>query len=50
MYTALLVVILVTIVFVVNQLHAAAELLDSLLPYAGVVFLLLSTALLLALL
>ena len=37
-----------TIVLVVNQLHAAAELLDSVLPYAGVVFLLLSTALLLA--
>ncbi len=48
MYTALVVVILMTIVFIVNQLHAAAKLLDSILPYAGLVFLLFSTALLLA--
>ena len=46
-YTALLAVVLVTIVFIVNQLHTAAKLLDSFLPYSGIVFLLFSTAILL---
>ncbi len=47
-YTALLAVILITIVFIVNQLQTAAKLLDSILPYAGLGFLLFSIALLLA--
>ncbi len=47
MYTALLAIIFITIVFIVNQLHAAAKLFDAIHPYAGLVFLLFSIALLL---
>jgi hypothetical protein len=48
LYTALLAAILLSIVFIVNQLHTAAKLLDSFHPYAGMIFLLFSSAVFLA--
>ena len=48
MYTALLAVILLTTVFIVNQLHSAAKLLEALHPYAGMLFLFFSTTVILA--
>ena len=47
-YTALFAVILILVVFVVNQLSAAAELLHALHPYAGALFLLFSTVIILS--
>ena len=46
-YAALVAIILLTIVFIVNQLHSAVKLLDSFHPYAGVVFLVISTVIIL---
>ena len=48
LYTALLAVILLTVVFTVNQLQAAAQLFSSFHPYAGVLFLLFSAAVIFA--
>lgn len=48
LYTALFAVILLTIVFIVNQLHTATKLLNSLHPYAGIFFLFFSTGVILA--
>ncbi len=48
LYTALIAVLLLTIVIIVNQLHTTAKLLDSLHPYAGLVFLFLSFGIILA--
>jgi len=47
-YTAILAAILLTIVFIVNQLHSAAKILDSFHPYAGMAFLLFSTSVIFA--
>jgi hypothetical protein len=47
-YTALVAVILIVVVFVVNQLSAAVERLHSLHPYAGALFLLFSTVIILS--
>jgi len=48
LYTALIAALLLLIVIIINQLHAAARLLDSLNPYAGMVFLFLSSGVMLA--
>jgi hypothetical protein len=48
LYTALFAAIFLTIVFIVNQLNTAAKLLSSLHPYAGMLFLLFSTGIILA--
>jgi len=48
LYTVFVAVILLTIVFIVNQLHTATKLLNSLHPYAGILFLFISTGVILA--